>query len=334
MRYEIQQMVTVARLYYLHGLKQEEIARKVNVSRASISLILAEARRQGIVEIRVSNPLDDEESLSSEFVRLFDLSRCVVVPTSSRNATILIDLVATRAVDVFNEELKIGDRIGIAWGRTCFSFMSCYEPNIPAHSTEVIPLVGGSNRNLQRYQLNEMVRQFAEKLSGTPHFVHAPALADTIEDYNLYMNSSSLRAVSAKWNSIDLAVVSCGVPPITSEFNGTEVDASRFGSDISPTMLPIGDICARYFDVRGRFITTDVTQRIIGISVDSLRHVRKVVCIAGGPEKAYSILGGLRTGLIDILVIDEQTARIVLESLNKDQNEGLDRDIAALFRVR
>lgn len=333
MKYDIQLMVSVARMYYMDGLKQEEIAKKVEVSRASVSLILAEAKRQGIVEIRVKNPLSDHSELSEEFMRRFDLDRCVVVPTSNRNTDVLIELTATRAVGVFNEILQIGDRVGIAWGRTCYAFMSNYEQKGIVHSNEVIPLVGGSNRNLKRFQLNEMVRQFAEKLQGTPYFVHAPALAESQEDYRLYMNSSSMRAISEKWNSIDLAVVSCGVPPVTTEFNGTEVDASRFGPDVAPDSLPIGDVCARYFDIHGRFITADITQRIIGISADSLRHVDTVLAVVGGVEKAYSTLGALRTGTIDILVIDEQTARAVLESLRRDEESGLAGDIQALFRA-
>ena len=49
-------------VYYQQGLKQEEIAIRLKVSRASISLILAEARRSGIVEITIRNPLEATRS--------------------------------------------------------------------------------------------------------------------------------------------------------------------------------------------------------------------------------------------------------------------------------
>ena len=66
---DLQLMVSVARMYYQQGLKQEEIAKRVKVSRASISLILAEARRSGIVEITIRNPLEDNAELSRDAVR-------------------------------------------------------------------------------------------------------------------------------------------------------------------------------------------------------------------------------------------------------------------------
>jgi deoxyribonucleoside regulator len=90
-------VVSVARLYYEKGLKQEEIARRVKISRASVSLILAEARRKGIVEITIRNPLENHRELSQALASRFGLKRCVVVPTAIRETEVLIDLTASRA---------------------------------------------------------------------------------------------------------------------------------------------------------------------------------------------------------------------------------------------
>ena len=114
---DLQLIVSVARMYYQQGMKQEEIARRVKVSRASISLILAEARRSGIVEITIRNPLEDNAELSRALCAQFGLARCVVVPTSIRDTDILIDLTASRAAEVFDEEAKSGDTVGVAWGQ-------------------------------------------------------------------------------------------------------------------------------------------------------------------------------------------------------------------------
>ena len=39
-KYDVELMVNVAKMYYIEGLKQDEIAHQVKVSRSSISLIL------------------------------------------------------------------------------------------------------------------------------------------------------------------------------------------------------------------------------------------------------------------------------------------------------
>jgi DNA-binding transcriptional regulator LsrR (DeoR family) len=327
---DLQIMVNVARMYYEQGRKQEEIARRLKVSRASISLLLAEARRRGIVEITIRNPLEDNAELSRALCARFDLTRCVVVPTSIRKTETLIDLNAARAAEVFDEEAKSGDTVGIAWGRTCHSFMSGYQARGFLQGIQVIPLIGGSNRNLERYQLNEMVRLFAEKLQGTPSFIHAPALASSREDYELYMGSSTMKAVTEKWKNVDIAVVSVGAPPVSREFDGSRVLVQRKKS-APPDALPIGDICARYFDVKGRFAEDELSSRIIGIPVESLRRIPKVLCVVGGLEKAYSLLGALKTHLITILVTDERTASAVLEAAREEEEGHIGRSISRLF---
>jgi deoxyribonucleoside regulator len=327
---DLQLIVRVARMYYQQGLKQEEIARRLKVSRASISLLLTEARQRGIVEITVRNPLEDNTELSRELSTSFSLARCVVVPTSVRETNALIDLVSTRAADVFDEEAKSGDAVGVAWGRTCYAFMSHYEPRRFFRGMQVIPLIGGSNRTMQPYQLNEMVRAFGEKLQATPSFIHAPALAASRKDYELYMESSSLKAILEAWRSINIAVVSVGAPPASREFDGSRVLAPRRKS-VPSDALPVGDICARYFDVKGRFVEDELSGRIIGIPVESLRRIPKVLCIVSGLEKAYSLLGALKTGLLTILVTDETTAVAVLDARREDDAGRIGRSIARLY---
>jgi deoxyribonucleoside regulator len=327
---DLQQIVNVARMYYQQGLKQEEIAKRVKISRASVSLILAEARRSGIVEITIRNPLEDNGELSRTLSREFSLRRCIVVPTSIRETDILIELTASRAAEVFDEEAKSGDTVGIAWGRTCYAFMSNYQSRGYLQGMHVIPLIGGSNRTMKRYQLNEMVRLFAEKLNGTPSFIHAPALPTSAADYELYMGSSSLKQMLEMWKKIDVAVVSVGEPPVSQEFDGSKIIVNR-KKLTAPSRLPVGDVCARYFDIAGHFVEDEEYKRIIGIPVESLRAIKKIICVAGGIEKAYSLLGALKAGLITILVTDEQTATAVMEAKREDESGTIERSIENLF---
>jgi len=327
---DLQLLVDVARLYYQRGLKQEQIARRLKVSRASVSLLLAEARRRGIVEIQIRNPLQDNAELSRALAAEFGLQRCIVAPTSIRETDILIDLTASRAAEIFDEEARSGDTVGVAWGRTCHAFMSRYQSRGFLNGMQVVPMIGGSNRTMQRYQLNEMVRSFAEKLQATPSFIHAPALAASREDYELYMGSSSLQSMLEMWRKIDIAVVSVGAAPVSREFDGSRVLVPRRAAD-APEDLPIGDVCARYFDVRGRFRDDELSRRIIGIPVESLRRIPKILCVAGGREKAYSLLGALRTGIITILVTDETTASAVREARREEQEGRIGRSISRMF---
>ena len=327
---DVQQIVNVARMYYLRGMKQEEIAKKLKVSRASISLILTEAKRKGIVEITIHNPRENNDEISRALSARFAVDRCTVVPTSIRETDVLIELTAARAADIFDEEAQNGDTVGIAWGRTCYAFMSSYQPKHHFQGMQVVPLVGGSNRNLKRYQLNEMVRQFSEKVHGAPAFIHAPAFPASQKDFELYMDSSSVRQMMGLWKSIDIAVVSVGAPPISREFDGSKI-ATKKGKTTDPARMPVGDICGRYFDIGGSFVEDPAYRRIIGIPVDSLRKIDKVIFVVGGTEKAYSLLGALKTRLVKTLVTDEQTALAVMRAQEEEEAGLIMRSIQRLF---
>ena len=49
-------LLAAARLYYLEGLSQAEIATQLGTSRSNVSRMLTEAQAQGIVEIRHQRP--------------------------------------------------------------------------------------------------------------------------------------------------------------------------------------------------------------------------------------------------------------------------------------
>ena len=63
-------LVRAARLYYLDGLSQSDVATALGVSRASVSRILSAARDQGIVEIRIHDPDDKPVATGSLVYRI------------------------------------------------------------------------------------------------------------------------------------------------------------------------------------------------------------------------------------------------------------------------
>ena len=50
-------LADVAQQYYLEDMTQEQIARRIGVSRSNVSRMLKDARERGVVEIRIHHPL-------------------------------------------------------------------------------------------------------------------------------------------------------------------------------------------------------------------------------------------------------------------------------------
>ncbi len=313
-RYDIQLMVQASKMYYIGGLTQEQIAKQLGISRSSVSMMLSEAKDFGIVEISIKDPKNNVEDVSEQFMKRFSLKGCLVIPTAIDDIHMITRIVASQGADYAEDLLKSHSTVGIAWGTTCYEFMLSFTNRNKLRDINVVPLIGGTSRITSEYQLNEMVRMFSEKLYGTPSFIYAPAIAESIEDKDLYMQSMSMKSIIEKWENMDTAIVSAGAPP---EFydNRMVFDIAQQQHYERNETRAIGDICARRFNLKGHFINNEFSARIMGIDDEKLRRIENVICIAAGKHKVLSIIGALRTGTINYFVTDENTARSVLELL-------------------
>ena len=59
-------LVAAARLYYVEGRSQAEVADALQTSRSNVSRMLTEAQKQGIVEIRINDPAGRVHELEDE----------------------------------------------------------------------------------------------------------------------------------------------------------------------------------------------------------------------------------------------------------------------------
>jgi len=315
-KYDIQMMVQVATMYYLDGLTQEKIASQLGISRSYISMILSEARDLGIVEINIKNPLKSNNKLAKELSDRFGLEKCYVIPTSVNSIKALTKIAATQGAAIAEKEIKSHSTIGVAWGSTCYEFMTAFSNNSSLFDVNVVPLIGGSHRLSSEYQLNEMVRMFAEKLQGTPSFIYAPALAETNEDKDLYMKSMYMNSIVDRWENLDVAIISVGAPP--EYYSSKRVFDPMVNKQLyeDSKERSVGDICARRFNLSGEFVANAYNEKVMGVEEQSLRKAKKVLCIAAGNHKTLSIIGALRSGLITHFISDENTVESVIKVLN------------------
>jgi DNA-binding transcriptional regulator LsrR (DeoR family) len=75
---------------------------------------------------------------------------------------------------------------------------------------------------------------------------------------------------------------------------------------------PAGDFCGRFFDEAGVALTGPTASRVIGVGVEDLRQIPTVVGLAGGVGKARGVVAALRSGLVNIAVLDAELAAEVL----------------------
>lgn len=303
-RFPVPLMHAAATLYYLEDTTQADVAEKLAVSRATVSRLLAAARREGIVRIEVVTPPDDEvEDLQRQTALALGLDAVHLSAVVSRGATGVV-LAPALGDAVHQAGLAPGDILLVSSGRTVFEAAQADWPPVPG--IIVAPMVGGQNEPQGWYQTNEISRQIALKVGGTPTFIYAPALPGPSLHETL-LDDPSTRTAFDLWAQARCAVVGIGAPPLIRdslpEFVPRATQSLRYA---------IGDVCSRFFDADGHPVPFPGSERLISTGLDVLQRLPVVIGLASGPAKVPSVLAAARSGYISQLVTDLPTARALV----------------------
>jgi DNA-binding transcriptional regulator LsrR (DeoR family) len=306
----LQTLVQVAIMYYNENLTQQEISSKLKTTRQTVSKLINEARNRGIVQIKIHNPLNDIETLALRLEETFNINKAIVLPGNFTDESLTRSIIAQRATEYISRLIDQKTlNIGLSWGRTVYNFIQFFEGIEKCRELNIFPLVGASSEAAPYFMVNEMIRVFAEKLHAKPNFIYSPVNPGSSEEYGLFSRTLAYRTIASLWKKIDLAIVGIGSFHDKLETSRQEYPGER---EIASNLISknvIGDICTNYFDIDGNIIKPSDYHRLISISEEDLRKVKRIVALAGGLEKVDAIIGALKTGLITDIILDEKTAR-------------------------
>ena len=297
-------MHAAARLYYLEDATQAEVARRLGISRSTVSRLLTEARRAGIARIEVIAPVDQElDELADATARALGLD-LVHLSALTSGATVGERLAPALSQALRGLGLQTGDVLLVSSGRTVYEAAQASLPALPG--VLLTPTIGGQDEPEVWYAPNEITRQVAARVGGTPTFLYAPALpAPRLHDA-LVEDPGFLR-VQQLWGTAHAAVMGIGAPPLRRaslpRFVPRDGDALRGA---------VGDVCSRFFDADGQAVSFPGSERLIATPLETLRDVPAVIGVAAGADKLQAIRVAAHAGYIDQLVTDTDTATSLL----------------------
>ena len=313
---EVQLLLRAARLYYEDALTQQEVAQEMGISRPTVSRLLAQARLEGIVQIKVADPLATYEGLESCLAEVFSLRQAVVVTGEGVAGDRLNRRLGLAAARYLRSTLADGDIVGVGLGRTLYAVVQALDATQQI-AIRVLPLIGALGQISPSLQVNELVRRLAEAFNGTWQPLYAPAFIRDSSAYQLLAQVEDVDSVVQAWPNLDVALVGIG------HFARHHQSSMLFAEYMDDTLMQnleqrgaVGEICGRFFDAAGQHQIVEPGH--IGISLDQLRKLNHVIAVAGGKEKVTAILGALRGGYPDVLVTDAITAQAVLKAQETD----------------
>lgn len=303
-------LVKAARLYFQDGMSQQEVAQSIGTSRSNVSRMLAAARERGVVQVRIVDPAGRDGALETELADAFGLVEVRVA--AFEPGTSPLDKVGMLGARWLLDCLRDGQTLALSWG-TALQRLVWSVTSDRGHEVEIVQLVGGLSRVATASTGQELVRELAVRLGASYRYLHAPALLNSPEASAALAGERSIAESLDAARRADLAFVGIGaVGHGSSESIVREMNLSEDERDLFLAAGPVGDICARYFDLDGRALHGPTDDRVIAVDLDDLRRIPTVVGVAAGREKAPGVLGALRGGFVDVLICDSGAARGVL----------------------
>jgi deoxyribonucleoside regulator len=310
-------LAQVAHLYFEKGDDQSAIARRLHVSRSSISRLLTQARRRGIVEIRVHYPLAQAHELGKMLCERFGLQEALVLHSASTEASDTKNQVARLAARYLEDHIAPGDVVAISRGTTLHAVVEQFSA-APRRNLRVVQLVGTLRVASAQEDDANLARALAQKAGGEYYNLTAPLFVENVETRRALMQEPAIRQVLDLARHANLALVGIGALDRQSSsilkkklLSQAQIQELRRGQ-------AVGEMCSQYFDANGGIVSRELSERTIAVELDALRASQCVIGIATGVHKAKAILGALRGGYLGVLITDDRTAEHVLDHTDLD----------------
>lgn len=305
-------LARVASMYYEEGLTQREISQQLGYSRSAISRLLTEARSAGVVEIRVHHPLVRSGELEHALLERFGLKDArVLAGSGSLPYGKMLRRLGELAAWQVEQAVQPGTVIGVSWGTSVYEVAHALRPPHYPDVT-VVQLIGALGTPDPQIDGPELARWIAQMYGGRYHTLPAPLIVNSPAVRDALAEDSRVGELLRRAEDVSVAVVGIGTvqPGYSSIVRAGYLTAQEMAAVAASGA--VGDVCAIHFDVQGNLLDLPLASRVIGVQPDVLRGIPLVLGVAGGTLKAPAILGAVRSGLVNALVIDEDAAREVL----------------------
>jgi lsr operon transcriptional repressor len=312
-------LLRVAWYYYKDELTQDEIARRLLMSRASVGRLLDRARKVGLVTINLNTEYLDAFELSGELRRTFGLAEALVVPDHEKEPAghhTLNARIGLGGAQFMSTHLRPGGSLGVGWGETVSRVIAATNFGAvgPVH---MVTLTGGVEGYLPTILSSKGLSAQGEVSPESPDLTSAtvipsPIMASTPSLAAALREEPTIQQVLEQARGVQHAIVGVGTPTA----DATIVHMGYLDGDDARALRErgvVGDILGQFFDADGHIVDLPIHDRRIGIDLPDLARIPKVIGVAGGLHKAHAILGALHGGFLDVLVTNELVAIRLLE---------------------
>ena len=314
---ELRMIARVAQMYHVENQRQADIVKHLKISQATVSRMLKRAQEEEIVRTTVVSPSGTYAELETGLRAEFGISEAIVVECSEDRSSAIMARIGEAAAHFLEATLQPGEVIGVSsWSETILKMVENIHPMKNGRAKQVVQTLGGMGDPTVQIHANQLTARLAKLTGADAHVLSAPGVAQSREAKLVLLGDTYVRETMDLFGKISLAIVGIGaIEPSSMLARSGNVFTSRELAAIEEAG-GVGDISLRFFNTQGRPVKTPLDDRVIGMTLDDLSKIYRVIALAGGQSKTEAIRGALRTGAIDLLITDKFTAERLLLPYN------------------
>lgn len=313
---DIRLMTKVARLYHEQGVRQPEIAERLNISQPRVSRLLKKAVAVGIVRTTVVTPRGVYSVLEEEIERRYAVREVVVADTGDLDdEQALTPALGSVAANYLETTLIGGEKIGISsWSSVLLAAVDSMRPRAGGGVAEVVQVLGGTGVVVAQAHATRLTGRLAHITGAQAIYLPTPGLVASRETRDALLRDATISSTVERY--AHLTVLLAGIGSL-SPSPLLRASGNTFGEEGEAALRAagaVGDVCMRFFDASGAPVTTALDDRVVGIDAGTLRAIPRRIGVAGGSRKREAIRAALLGGWVNTLVTDHATAEYLRQT--------------------
>lgn len=304
-------------LYFIAGHTQDEIAKMLQVSRASAQRLVSLCLAERLITFRLEHPIAACMELAARLKDFFHLVHCEVVPTDPQ-APLSAAGIAERAANTLESTLRSEKPaiLALGTGRAVRAAVERVTPiDCPDH--QIVSLVGNISADGSA-SFFDTVGRLADRTKARHYPMPLPFLMSSEREREQMLRIDPIAKVRAVAAQADLRLVGIGQMDQRAQ---VFVDGFVTREELLEMMRlgAVGELTGWAFDAKGRIIKGGTNARLTSIP-PQVPAEALTIGAAVGSAKVAAIRAALQGRLINGLITDEATASAILEheSLRSD----------------
>ncbi len=293
-------------LYFIAGNTQDEIAKKLNVSRPTAQRLVSLAVSERLITFRLEHPIAACMELAARLTERYGLLYCDVVPTDPESTSSTLGI--AQATAGFIEQKLRSEKpiiVGVGTGRALRAAVEQLPRlNCPLH--DVVSLIGNISRD-GTASFYDVLSRLADLTQARHYPMPLPIFATSPEERELLLGLDAVKKVRSLANRADVTLVGVGQIDAQAQLH---VDGFITREELMDMirMGAVGEVAGWAFNADGQILDGGTNRTLMSVP-HQVPAQRLIVGVAQGSAKIEAIRAALKGRILSGLITNEATAQ-------------------------